>query len=384
MKKFGWLLSLFLLTSFGGGTNVASNGVGSGGTGSYTSGPVSGLGSIIVNGVRYDVSGAAVQDDEDTAGFDQSRVQLGMLVEVQGSSITAGSSGQTDTATATSVKVASDFIGQVTAVTTGSGSTLTGITLFGRNIAIDSKTVYTAPIQVNDYVIVYGLVSATGYTATRIETLPSRPAVMKLSGVVRNLSVSPTTFTLGTQTIDYGAAAPLPLRVRNGALVRVRVAPTQLFGMWVASRVRAPAAAVSDSKEARFKGLIGELTDQKHFVVNGVTVDASSASGPGVTLTEGARIEVEGQMVNGVLIATSVESETQVEIDAREVELHGLASAVSSSQMTVRGVVVSYDSSVLRNGPVTDLRTCVEVRGTSFNNSNQLVATEISIESCFH
>lgn len=378
MKKFGWLLSLVLLASCGGGSNVASNGVGSGGTGSYTSGPVSGLGSIIVNGVRYDVDAANVQDDDDTVGFDQSRLQLGMLVEVQGSSITAGSAGQADRATATTVKVASDFIGQVTAVTTGAGSTLTGITLFGRNIAIDSKTVYTAPIRVNDYVVVYGLVSAAGYTATRIETLPSQPSVMKLSGVVRNLLASPTTFTLGTQTINYAVAAPLPQSVRNGSLVRVRVAPVPLFGMWSASRVRALGAAVSNSNAARFRGLIGEFTDQKHFVVNGVTVDASALNLTG--LSEGKRLDIKGKMVNGVLVATQVNEETQTDIDAREVELHGRASAVSSAQLTVRGVVVSYDASVLRDGPVTDAQ-CVEVRGTSFNSGNQLVATEISIES---
>ncbi|MFN7288027.1 MAG: hypothetical protein ACK5SV_02725, partial [Burkholderiales bacterium] len=39
----------------GGGGDLA--GIGSGGTGSFTTGVITGLGSIIVNGVRYDDSG---------------------------------------------------------------------------------------------------------------------------------------------------------------------------------------------------------------------------------------------------------------------------------------------------------------------------------------
>ncbi len=376
IKKLAWLLSLLLLTSCGGGSNVASNGVGSGGTGSYTSGPVSGLGSIIVNGVRYDVSRATVQDDEDTVGFGQSSLQLGMLVDVQGSSITAGGSGQTDTATATSVKVTSDFIGKVTSVTT-SGATVTSIAVLGRNVQIDSKTVFSAAITAGDYVSVYGLVSASGYTATRIDKLSAAPGFYKASGVVRNLNTSLQQFDLGATSFIYTSA---PAGLRNGALVRVwwlrPSAPST--GPIFLTKLRMASAAVSNSNAARFKGLIGELTDQKHFVVNGVTVDASALNLTG--LTEGKRLDIKGKMVNGVLVATQVNEETQTDIDAREVELHGSASAISSSQMTVRGVVVSYDTLVLRDGPVGDGQ-CVEVRGTSFNSSNQLVATEISIES---
>jgi hypothetical protein len=46
----------------GTGTGVAS--VGSGGTGSFSSGAITGFGSIIVNGVRFDDSQARVTDDD--------------------------------------------------------------------------------------------------------------------------------------------------------------------------------------------------------------------------------------------------------------------------------------------------------------------------------
>ncbi len=48
----------------GGGSDVA--GLSSGGTGSFTSGTISGLGSIIVNGIRYDDTNAnKISRDDD-------------------------------------------------------------------------------------------------------------------------------------------------------------------------------------------------------------------------------------------------------------------------------------------------------------------------------
>ena len=46
------LIGTALLPACGGGTDVA--GVSSGGTGSFTSGTITGLGSVIVNGIRYE------------------------------------------------------------------------------------------------------------------------------------------------------------------------------------------------------------------------------------------------------------------------------------------------------------------------------------------
>ena len=48
-----------------------SGGVDSGGTGSFASGPISGFGSVIVNGVHFDDAGATVSDDDGTQHFEQ-------------------------------------------------------------------------------------------------------------------------------------------------------------------------------------------------------------------------------------------------------------------------------------------------------------------------
>ena len=94
------LLGTALLPACGGGTDVA--GVSSGGTGSFTSGTITGLGSVIVNGIRYDDSTASVTIGGVSSAA--SALQLGMVVRIQGSAITAPvTAGALSTATATSM-----------------------------------------------------------------------------------------------------------------------------------------------------------------------------------------------------------------------------------------------------------------------------------------
>ena len=81
------LLALVLVAAVavgcgGGGGSTSVAGVGSGGTGSFTSGPITGFGSIIVNGIRFDESAASasgsIKDDDGVVGSSGS-LKLGMV-----------------------------------------------------------------------------------------------------------------------------------------------------------------------------------------------------------------------------------------------------------------------------------------------------------------
>ena len=68
---------------------ACGGGVDSGGTGatsSYASGPITGFGSVIVNGVRFDDSLASISDDDGTLR-QRGDLRLGMSVEIRGSAI---------------------------------------------------------------------------------------------------------------------------------------------------------------------------------------------------------------------------------------------------------------------------------------------------------
>ena len=101
------------LAACGGGTSVAGN-PGSGGTGSYSSGAVSGFGSVILNNTRFaDTSATVVNEDGETTDADKgalttTSLKMGMIIDVDGGTVTASTvSGGLSTSTAPSADGAS-------------------------------------------------------------------------------------------------------------------------------------------------------------------------------------------------------------------------------------------------------------------------------------
>ena len=75
------LLAALAIVACGGGSDLA--GVGSGGTGSFSVGTITGFGSVFVNGQRYDDVNASVSDEDGPRN--RADLRLGMVVTVQGS-----------------------------------------------------------------------------------------------------------------------------------------------------------------------------------------------------------------------------------------------------------------------------------------------------------
>ena len=95
----------------GGGGGMAS--VSSGGTGSFAMGPITGFGSIIVNGVHFDDRLARVLDD-DGALHDRNELKLGMVVRVKGKPISrAGGVARAD---ADEIKFGAELLGPIDSI----------------------------------------------------------------------------------------------------------------------------------------------------------------------------------------------------------------------------------------------------------------------------
>src|SRR5262249_15962077 len=125
------------------------------------------------------------------------------------------------------------------------------------------------------------------------------------------------------------------------------------------------------------------------FSVNGLPVDASKAAFPdgtaGVVL--GASVEVEGAIVNGVLVASKVEIERMhMNEDRNRNELHGPIANLDTTAKTcvVRGVTVHYDATtVFKDGVEADLANGkpVEVKGTLSADGTSVQAASIEFEN---
>lgn len=393
--RFGWksafaaTLAALLVTACGGGGDGGSSGASGG---AVSSGPITGFGSVIVNGVRFDDSTASVTDDDGTPM--QGKLRLGMLATVKSSPITGAS------ATASSVSVGGELQGPIdgapntaskTFVVLGQTVEVTGSTIFDTSLSSGFASLTSGTI-----VEVHGILNpaANRLQATFIERKNS-PSVFKVQGVASAHDPVAKKFSLGSVRITYASAGDVRVVPNNGTLVRVRVqAQTPAPSEWIATRIRPPENNLDDRNEAEITGFITAFTSTAAFSLNGVAVNASNAAFPKgqAGIVAGARVEVKGSIVNGVLVATRVKVEDGNAINALEFEVHGTVSSLSGNTFKVQTVSGGLIDVTFNPAAVTFLRGTatnlvngarIEVKGVASggSTSTSITASAIQFES---
>ena len=371
----------------GGGSSVA--GLSSGGTGSFTSGTISGLGSIIVNGIRYNDDNASVisRDDDNNTAFGRT-LKVGMVVSIQGSSVTAAATANgTATATATKISCGSEWQGPVSNI--GASS----FDMLGLTVDVLASTVFEGAatqltgLTTSQFVEVHGYVDqTTGHLqATYVEVSTTQPAQYKLSGVVNNFSAVNRTFKLGTTTqassqISWDGNTSLPNNWSDGVFVRVKMTPLLL-----ATQIRLLASpltqlGIADDHDAEIHGFISAYQSNANFTVNGISVDASTASITGGSLALGVRVEIHGSVSNGVLVATKVETPNNTDEASRTFEFHGTVSALDTTAHTfaLHGLTFQYNNSTSMQGVTLANGARIEIKAT--RTSGVWIATQIQTD----
>ena len=204
-------------------SGCGGGGVGSGGTGGFASGPITGFGSVVVGGVRFDDSVAQVED-LDGVRRSSDDLRLGMTVEVESSAITTDASGAS--ARASRIRFESELVGLVGTVDAAGGS----FTLLGQRVRTDGLTVFeggTFEALLGQKVEVSGLRSGPAdlYASWIRVSAEAPPAIVPVEvvGTVSSLDTTARRFAVGTQAVDYAGMAPasVPGGLANGASVRV-------------------------------------------------------------------------------------------------------------------------------------------------------------------
>ena len=374
-----------LIGACGGGS-----GVGVGGTGSFASGPISGFGSVIVNGIEFDDSTARIEDESGSPS-NRSALRLGMTADIDSGPL--GGAADAPTAVATRIRYASVLAGAVASVDAARSS----LVVFGQSVAATPTTVFDerlasglASINVGDGVRVYGVFDAAtnGFVATRIEPAPFSLAAPSVRAVVRNLDTTARTFSLGAVGFSYAGLSPaeLPAGLADGAFERVRASAAPVAGRRVVLAFGVAEREVPDAGSARLRGSVTSFTSPARFSIDGRPVDAASATFPDGTagLVLGARVEARGVSVAGVLRAT------QVKVDGNsgpsdEIRLLGLIESHNPAQQTfvLRGTTVFYGAAGVRfdKGTAADIAAGApaEVRGALSADGTRVVAARIRI-----
>lgn len=375
------LLTAALVAACGGGGSVAGASASA-----FATGPISGFGSVIVDGVRFDDSSAQIENEDGVRGS-SADLKLGSMVEIESERID-DNSGR---AKALRIRFGSEIVGPVESVNASANT----FVVLGQTVEVKPETVFDDSITggtaglANLVVEVHAQFNAaTGhYVATRIEAEPGAP-FYKLRGLVSALNTTGRTFQIGDALISYAAVADadLPANFADGQRVRVRLKTTQATaGTWDAVTVRSGVRRVEDHDDARLRGTVNKATDATHFEVNGIPVDASTARIDNGPVVEGARVEVRGAAKDGTIIATRVTVLGADDDAVRGVELHGTIASASLTEKSfvLRDIKVTYtDTTVIRGGTAAQLidGAKVEVKGVLSSDRSTLTAVLIEFE----
>lgn len=370
----------------GGGSDAAAGGSAAAG---YVSGPISGLGSIIVGGVRFDDSAARVEDD-DGSSHSRSELALGMMVEIECSSI----DDRLGRGVAALIRFGSEIKGPVASVDAATQT----IRMLDQTVEIKPETVFDPrlaggfpALAVGQILEVHALYdsSSNHFVATRIE-LEDNADVFRLRGPVSQLDATARTFRINDAVISYAnvADADLPANFADGARVRVRLQTAKnASNQWVAITIRSGVRRVEDIGDARVRGFVTAFTSSAQFEVNGIKVDAAGASfDPNAAAVQlGVLVEVRGRAQNGTIVASRVKVINRGSDDWQRIELHGTVSALDTTAMTfvLREVTVDYSRVIeWKNGQPGDLSNgdTLEVKGVWSEDRRKLFAVIVGFE----
>ena len=382
------------------------------------SGPVTGLGSIVVNGVRFETIGAKVHEADDPYGAASypDQIKLGMTVSVEGSADEAQGSG-----TAGTIRLDGGIRGPVSAIDTAANT----LVVSGQSIKVDATTTVfqgatgLSGLSTSNWVEVYGLPQSDGtFLATRVEAYASQSALatsypnastnpVSLRGIVEASEAN--SFTLsnggnGTITVNYRAADVLPdgAAIPVGSSVRVLAGAVADTAAVTAAKVlvlspssllaKSSLATASTGVAVKLKGVVDSISGNS-IVVSGTNVDLAHAAMPNGMPVKGQVIEVRGPLSNGTLIAG------KLEFDGRETtytaqsggastavgyrqELYGTISGYTSGSntFTVQGVTVKVDGATRYEHDYSTLadNMYVEVKGVLDNGA--LLATKVDLK----
>jgi hypothetical protein len=355
-------------------------------------GAISGFGSVIVNGTRYDTSSATVRI-EDRAGT-MSELKVGQVVRIEAEVDDRGG------ARARNVEQHRLLQGTVQSVDPASGT----LTVAGQVVRVDDDTSYDdsialgslAGVAVGDRIEVHGFSSSSGQArATRVERADAAELEVEVTGLVTALDTVARRFRVGNLLVDYSTATLEGFGSAGlvaGVLVEVKGRAFLADGALRAERVQKEDDDVSGSSgtEAEVEGLVTRFASATDFDVAGQRVTTTGSTlfvgGTAAGLALDVKVEAEGALnAGGTLVATKIEFKR-----SGSVRLEAAVEAVDTAAGTVRalGLTIVVNAATRledKEGDdqffaLADLRTgdWIEVRGyPDASASGRVVATAL-------
>jgi hypothetical protein len=274
-------------------------------------GAISGFGSVIVGGIEFDTTRAAITIEGDPV--DESALKLGMVAAVRGTV-----DRRTGRGVAELVAVEDLAEGPLDAVDRATGT----LRLLDQQVLTDAETVFDpvplAELERDDHVEVSGFLDASArIRATRVAR-KLEDLEIELKGFIEDLDSSASTFRLGGVTVDFAGAivegAPTG-GLANGLFVEIEGEDRPSGGVLTAVGVEVldPSLMAEAGDGLEVEGFVTEILSPSDFVLNGgqrvrLTPDTRFEGGSAADLALDAFVEAEGVAdQDGVLVATEIE-----------------------------------------------------------------------------
>lgn len=339
----------------GGGSGSSSSDTASSGT---SVGPVSGFGSVYVNGTRFNTNGSVNSDD----GIErETQLEKGMILKVRGRWDDDGQ-GEADR-----LDYDDTLRGELQSATWNGPDLLDGdgtLIVAGQEILVDGQTVFkgATPAELNGVspgtyrvrISAWRLDDGT-FRASYVGVKPVSDDFgdaneVEVEGVVRNLDTVAQTFQINGIDVDYQSAEFDDDLERddlaNGIVVEIEGYIQN--GVLIAEEIEDEDDLFDDDDDVEIAGAIsGDYDDvSRQFSLNGITVRVNSGTGFDDGLREselgdGLLVKVEGSFRNGVLIAEEIEPRDG------DAELEGVIESKSDDELVVSGVRVVLTGNTL-------------------------------------
>lgn len=373
----------------GGGGSQIDAGIGGIDRGGITvaQGPISGFGSVIVNGVHYSTAGATITVD-DQPGV-ESDLRVGQVVRIEGRLDASGTAG-----VATRISYNDDVDGPIQSIDLAAGS----LVVLGQTVRVGPGTSFDDGISprsleglaVGDRIEVSGLIAASGaIEATRIERRAASD-VVEVQGTASAVDTVARRMLINEQQVDYSGAqlGNFPNgQPANGDLVDAH-GSVNGSGVLVASRLERRSAALDGTTgdSAELQGLVTRFVSAADFDVAGqrVTTTASTVyeGGTAANLALDADLEVEGSFdATGRVVSRRVQfrQESSVEFAGGVDSVNTAAGTLVVLGTTVRTNSLTrfedHSTADLERFGLSDLRVGDYVEVRAYRDADGLVAT---------
>ncbi|MFQ5589120.1 MAG: DUF5666 domain-containing protein, partial [Nitrospiria bacterium] len=311
-RIFPLMLVALLTASCGGGSGgnqTASGGIG--GTG-ISQGSVTGFGSVILNGVKFNTDNATFTVD-DKPGT-QANLAVGMQVKIR-----VGEDG----ITAETVEFEPEVEGPVENINFATNT----LTVLGRTVVRDDNTKIedtagnpvpfntltpgVAVLEISGLVFSDDKVVQATHIRLRDDAFAAGTTEVEIKGKIASLDTTPNTFVIGTQLINYSGITPAP-SLNDGDFVEVKGKHDGVSTLTAESIEQEDAFSANAGDKVEIEGVVdAPFTGIASFSINGqaVTTDGTTVFEDGAPddVAANVRLEVEGTITGGVLVAKKVQ-----------------------------------------------------------------------------